>query len=72
MTKDNIECLGCMNIQKSHFPFRHYDDAMGHYMDRGGRSFLDAEGCWDGYHGEPIEVFYCPVCGRKLSELNRG
>ena len=68
MNKD--ECLGCINIKQGNFPFRLPNQVVWGELVCD-QYVLDTECCWGGYHGESVEVFYCPVCGRKLSELTR-
>ena len=54
------ECFGCVNIKEGRFPMSHSN----------GIFWLDTDGQW-GRFGEPVDVvqiYYCPVCGRKLNK----
>ena len=54
------ECFGCVNIKEGRFPVSH----------NSGIFWLDTEGRWRRL-GEPmnmVQIYYCPICGRKLDE----
>ncbi len=56
-----IECVGCYNIEGSHFPFD---------MDSERRCSIDTEGQGNTQKGSyGLLIFFCPVCGKKLNNL---
>jgi hypothetical protein len=59
----NKQCIGCKNIEQGNFPFRSGEEFCG----RNGY-FIDDEGCCitQSEKDHMLEIFYCPVCGRKL------
>lgn len=55
-------CIGCKNIEDNNFPFITTNEVEGN------RYFVDSELCGFVQNKEIgyLEIFYCPVCGRKL------
>jgi len=57
------DCIGCENIDYGSFPFNEKEDAnsnkKGFYIDTEGCGIVQEGNYW-------LEIFYCPVCGRKI------
>lgn len=53
-------CIGCLNIKNNSFPFMIDGD--------NGDVFIDNEGCGENQENwcDMLQIFYCPVCGKKL------
>jgi len=60
------KCFGCENIKDNSFPFEFMRDI------ESTEYYLDTEGCGDGLNEDAsmLRIFYCPVCGKNLKELN--
>lgn len=56
-------CIGCQNIKNASFPFTHesQNDIKGFFIDTEGCGIVQNE---EAYY---LQIFYCPVCGKKLS-----
>lgn len=64
-----IVCAGCINIENGEFPFisQSLQDLEDSNMQ--GQFYINNyEGCAVTQSDEHLQIFYCPVCGRKLSD----
>jgi len=55
------ECVGCLNIKYPHWPFEHSS-----FDGKKKGNFIDTEGCGLTQGDYFLEIFYCPVCGKKI------
>lgn len=64
-------CHGCENIDIDCFPFTNYGGTYSN-TPKESKHYIDMEGCGVGGRDDPkhnfLPIFYCPVCGRKISD----
>ena len=61
MLKDPTQCSGCVNIEEQEFPFGSSEKKKHAIGTEGCGVFDEDDYSW-------LEIFFCPVCGRKLED----
>jgi hypothetical protein len=63
--KEMKKCRGCEEIKERNYPF--IDNTSTSSTTLEAKLYIDQEGCGINGVGH-LEIFYCPVCGKKIQE----